>query len=144
MQRIFRIWILNTLVLPPVAAASVSATVAVDASVAAFYNFSLNLAIKVFRVFPCGRVCTAAAQALKRKCSALKAREKKAYIINDIMAYLWLLIIYMQPLPQSLSQSLPLPWSLSQPLLYPWSLSQPTAAVAKVPSFFGLAGQKEI
>lgn len=51
MQRIFRIWILNTLVLPPIAA-SVSATVAVDASVAAFYNFSLNLAIKVFRVFP--------------------------------------------------------------------------------------------
>lgn len=67
MQRIFRIWILNTLVLPPVAAASVSATVAVDASVAAFYNFSLNLAIKVFRVFPMRARVHGGGPSLKKK-----------------------------------------------------------------------------
>lgn len=54
------------------------ACVAVDASDAAFYNFSLNLAIKVFCVFPNAGARTR--PSLKKKMCSERAREKKRRI----------------------------------------------------------------
>lgn len=68
----------------------------------AFYNFSLNLAIKVFVFSPCepsaqGKCSENARKMQGRARKSATKNKMKTYIINDIMAYLWLLIIYMQP-----------------------------------------------